>query len=102
MAHKGHPKCVYTSKAACSLAEHEKLGRCTELTQAKEPTACGKWAGSLVMGRGVCDQHAEKLLNDARTIEKRREAQAILENRLDDYIAWTTEHPSVWDARPKS
>jgi pyridoxal/pyridoxine/pyridoxamine kinase len=98
MAHKGHPICPHTSKAACEQARREELGKCTEMTaDQKNPTQCARWANSLVNGRGLCDMHAGTIL--ARELAERqdRERMEAVNARIDQYIEWTKTHPHVWD-----
>lgn len=100
MDSKGHETCVYTSKAKCDKVTLEALGKCVEMTaDQKTPTQCSKWARSLFDERPICDQHATGLLNRALEAHKAAEKRASLDARLDDYIAWTAAHPSVWDSR---
>jgi hypothetical protein len=99
MSHKGHPDCPHPTKAACERARRIELGQCQETTGDREPTPCRHWAVEIIGDRRVCGQHARSVAIRV-DIERRRAAKrADLDRRLDEYVAWTAEHPSVWDQR---
>ena len=89
--------CQYGTKAACDRIVREALGKCVEMTLAKEPTQCRLWATGLVAGRAMCNDHARAFLE--RQIVARQKAQRLdkLQASIDDFRAWVKEHPSVWD-----
>ena len=98
MPHKGHPACVYDTKAACDKARKEALGRCTAMTSDKRtPTQCSKWAQSMVGGQGVCNTHAETVLSRQLAEERRAQRMAEMQDRISAFMRWTADHPSVWD-----
>ena len=101
MPHKSHPTCPHDTKAACDKARHEAMGRCTEMTLAKEPTQCGKWAQSMVDGRGICDMHAETILNRVLAAEREARRKAAMDAAVATFMRWTADHPSVWEAMPR-
>jgi hypothetical protein len=100
MSHRGHPACPHATKGACDKAKREALGRCVEMTQAKEPTQCRLWASSIVEGRPMCNAHAGAVLE--RHLEERRKADraSAWQARVTAFMDWTAEHPSVHDRMP--
>ena len=99
MPHRGHPDCIYTSKAACEQARRVAMGQCQEMSGSREPTPCARWATEEIDGRKVCGQHANMLV--LRVDHRRREQLRLddLNRRIDEYLAWVAEHPHVWDSR---
>lgn len=91
--------CEHPTKALCSAARREAMGKCAAMTDDKEPTPCSHWATSMVGERGYCGTHAGSILN--ATIERERAARkkTLLDERIDTYMTWRDEHPSVWDTR---
>lgn len=91
MAHKGHPACSHTTKAACDKAQREALGRCTELVAGKrkndEPHECQNWARSLVEGRPFCDTHAGAILERELAHARLKARMASVREKIDAYIA---------------
>ena len=99
MSHVHHGVvCEHATKAACDRLVREALGKCTELTLAKEPTACRLWATGLVAGRSMCNDHARAFLERQISARQKAQRQAELQAVIDTYRAWVKEHPSVWDA----
>lgn len=94
MAHKGHPKCVYTSKAKCEAADREKLGRCRQLT--KDGEDCQKWATD---ESGLCAQHFEMVTNQAIELRKTAGRKAEMDARIDAYMKATGQEPHECGAR---
>lgn len=95
MAHKGHPKCDYSSIAACERARQELLGRCRALT--KDAGECGKWATDEA---GYCAQHFEAVRNAELRADRAAVRKAKLDAGIERFLAWTKDHPSVWDVMP--
>jgi hypothetical protein len=98
--HKGHPDCIYNSKAACDRARREAMGRCAEMTGDREPSPCTNWAVEEVGGRKVCGQHARTLALAVDQENRRIDRMNELNRRIDAHLAWVADHPHVWDARP--
>ena len=102
MPHKAHSTCPHDTKAACDKARREALGRCTAMTADKRtPTQCSKWAQSLVAGIGVCDMHAETILNRALAAEREAAKKAAMDAAAATFMRWTADHPSVHEAMPR-
>jgi len=64
-----------------------------------EPEPCSRWA---VGKEGWCWQHfvaeTERVRNEAHIAIER----TAINERIDAYIEWTRDHPSVWDSRRKA
>lgn len=97
----GGEACPHLTKKACDQARKEALGKCVAMTGDREPEPCRNWAVDRYDGRGFCGQHYASAVN--RGIRAAREAakRAELDARIDAFIAWTKDHPSVWDAMPR-
>lgn len=95
---KGHPNCPFKSWAACDKAVQMRFGQCIAVTGDREPVPCTRWA---VAKNGWCWQH---YASEAERI-KREEHIAIRKTRLnavvDEFIAWSKGHPSVWDTKKR-
>jgi hypothetical protein len=77
------------------------MGQCTEMIGDKgEPYPCKNWAIDRIEGRGYCGQHIGAVARSADERARRRERQSALDKRIDIYLAWTADHPSVWDQMP--
>lgn len=87
------------SKAAEERARHEIMGKCVALTQDKEPKPCTKWASSMIGESGYCGTHAGSILNAQIEAERVALKRLAIDRRIDDYLAWAAQHPSVWDSR---
>lgn len=101
MSHRGHPDCPYPTKKACMDAQKAALGPCSAFVGEREPHPCGKWAVVVVGDQPLCGLHANAaaLRLDQRGRELRRRAE--INTRIDRYLAWTADHPSVWDRMPR-
>lgn len=96
MAHKGHPVCQYTSKAACERARREELGPC--IAMLSEDRQCNHLATDKVDGRGYCGQHISSVYLAADNAARLAVKRAAVDARIDRYQQFVAEHPSVWDA----
>lgn len=97
----GGAVCPHSTKAVCDKAIREALGKCTVMTQAKEPTQCRLWASSRVDGRPMCLTHAGAVLERNIALAAKAARMARLQLEVDKYMAWTTTHPSVWQEMPR-
>lgn len=91
--------CEYPTKALCSAARREAMGKCVALTGDKEPNPCTHWATSMVGERGYCGTHAGVYLNNQIEATRAAAKRFLLDERIDTYMTWRDEHPSVWDSR---
>ena len=55
MAHKGHPVCEHSSKAACDKARKIAIGQCSAMLD--ELRQCPHWGIDRVDDRAYCGQH---------------------------------------------
>lgn len=92
----GHPECPHASWAACDKAAKVAWGQCKAIVGEKEPEPCSRWA---VSTEGWCWQHyvseKDRVIREDRIAIARAEQAA----RIDEYIAWVADHPSVHDTR---
>lgn len=99
MAHKGHPRCPHTSKAACEKARRTALGPCKALVGDKDPQPCNHLA---VDEDGYCGTHLDVLVRklEGTWMERRlAEKRAELDRRITEFLAFSADHPSVWDTK---
>lgn len=100
MAHKGHPVCEFTSKAACEKARRIAIGQCSAMLE--ETRQCPNWGVDRVDDRAYCGQHigtVYRVADEARRTAEKREA---MNARIDRALAFHRDHPSVWDRMPLS
>lgn len=98
-SHKqGHPNCPFTSWSACDKAVQVRFGQCVAVVGDREPTPCTRWA---VSEQGLCGQHYASVIERARKAEREAARMADINARVDAYIAWVKDHPSVHDNPPK-
>jgi hypothetical protein len=93
-SHKtGHPECPHANWADCDSAQKIVFGQCKAVVGDKEPVPCTRWA---VGENGWCWQHyaseTEKVKRESRSAEARVE----LNERIDSYIAMSSEDPWFW------
>lgn len=98
MAHKGHPICEYTSKAACEKARRIAIGQCISMLD--EDRQCPNWGTDTVDGKGYCGQHIGTVYRAADEAARRALEKARVNALIDRSLAWHAEHPSVWDQMP--
>lgn len=101
MPHKDHPRCEHNSKAACEKAIRAAFGQCSELVGDKNPRPCTRWGVDLVDGLPICGQHITARVTEKLVAARRIAAKADVNARIERYIAWRADHPSVWDMVPK-
>lgn len=87
MAHKGHPKCEFTSKAACESARREAMGRCSAMTE--KMTDCTNWGVDHVNGKAYCGQHLASMALREDEARRQRERTAALDASVAAYLAAT-------------
>lgn len=90
MSHKGHPDCPYTSKGRCERARREAIGPC--LVMLDENRQCRNLGTDTVDGRAYCGQHINGPYREADERERRRIRKALLNARIDSYLAETGQH----------
>lgn len=95
---KAHDPCPYAASnwAECDYRAKEARGRCASLTDAETP--CKNWATDDYDGLGYCGSHFASRVNAAVKAKKEAARMAEVNARIDAYMAWTKEHPSVWDS----
>ena len=84
-----------TNWADCDEAVAHQFGKCVAFVGDRTPEPCSRWAFD---AKGYCGQHYVSMTEAARRKEAIAIAQQALEYRIDAYIAYTREHPSVWDS----
>lgn len=67
-----------------------------------EPKPCSKAGDIEVEGGNYCGMHAEGVIKQNRERRERDERMTRINQSIDEYIAWTKDHPSVWDSRNAS
>ena len=93
--------CDHPTKKACAAARRVAMGQCTEMIDSKsDPYPCTNWAVDKVAGRGYCGQHIAKIVRLENDRQRQVAAKADLERRIDLFLAWQADHPSVWDRMP--
>lgn len=86
------------TKAQLKRERQEALGKCRALIDKKgEPGECKNWATD---ENGYCGVHFASEMNRMTAEAVRLLARQDLEERIEKYIAWTEEHPHVWDKMP--
>jgi hypothetical protein len=90
---------VFFSKSACERARREALGPCVELTGSGE--SCSHLGIERVEERSYCGQHLNSVLLEADRSRRAAQRKAELDERIDRFMAWSSNHPSVWDRPPK-
>jgi len=98
MAHKGHPLCQYTSKAACELARRTVLGPCSAMLS--EDRECPHLATDKVNGKGYCGQHIGTVYRADNDRARKAALVQAMDRRIDDALEYHAMHPSVWDRMP--
>lgn len=95
-----HPECPQGVKSwdACDRAVLEARGRCVALTEKEDE--CPNWAVAEFEERGYCGQHYASRVNAAMAATRAATRKAELDQRIEAYIAWTAEHPSILDRMP--
>ena len=94
--------CEFATKKVCDLARKVALGPCSEMIEAKgEPYPCAHWAVERVGERGYCGQHIASVIRAEDDRVRAAKKRAELDGRIDTYMGWRAEHPSVWDKRPQ-
>lgn len=84
-----------TNWADCDAAVAHQFGKCIAFVGDKTPEPCSRWAFD---AKGYCGQHYISMTEAARKAERIAIAQQELSYRIDAYIAYTAEHPSIWDS----
>ena len=79
------------------------MGQCSEMIDSKsEPYPCTNWAIDKVKGRGYCGQHIASVVRADDERRRSEKARYELDKRIDLYLAWREEHPSIHDRMPIS
>lgn len=99
MAHKSHPACVFTSKAACERARRAALGPCREMID--EDKSCKNLGTDEYDGKAYCGQHLNSAVLAADRVNREAKVRADRDGRADTFLAWVADHPSVWDMPPR-
>lgn len=61
-------------------------------------TECTNWATDEYDGKGYCGQHYGSRVNAGIAAEREASRQAEMQKRIEEFIAWKADHPSVWDS----
>jgi len=72
-----------------------QYGQCVAITGDREPVPCTRWA---VSEKGWCWQHHVSELEKTKREERIAIRQAELDSRIETYLAWVRDHPSVHDS----
>jgi len=98
--HAGKP-CKHPTKAACEAERRAARVRCEGLLQEergnREPRQCVRLVDP---PERYCSQHFVAAETERRETAKETARREDLDRRIADYMAWTADHPSVWDRRP--
>lgn len=93
--------CDFTTKKACALARKVALGQCAEMIDDKAgPYPCTHWAVEKVAERGYCGTHIGAVVRAEDERLRAAKKRAELDGRIDAFMAWEAEHPSVHDRMP--
>jgi hypothetical protein len=93
-----HRPCPYgkTNWQDCDTAHDHRFGQCRAMVADKKgPHQCSRWAGG---DEGLCGQHLVAEIEASIRSKHIAIAEAELSYRIDAYIAYTAEHPSIWDS----
>lgn len=82
--------------ADCDKAAEHQWGPCQAVVGKHEPEPCSRWAAD---DKGYCGQHYVAKVEGERAAERIAIAKAEMDQRIDAYIEWSKEHPSVWDSQ---
>jgi hypothetical protein len=102
LPHKAaHPECPHNARTwgDCDKAEQEARGRCASLVRDGEGE-CRNWGTDPHADRWWCGQHIASILLAEDKARREAARKARLDSDIDVHMAWTAEHPSVWDVRP--
>ena len=99
MAHKSHPICDHNSKAACDKARRVAIGPCASMIAEDKP--CPHWGIDKVNDKPYCGQHMNSVFLAADQARRDAARKAEIDARIDQFLLWTSAHPSVWEAMPR-
>jgi hypothetical protein len=91
----GHPRCPHPNWAACDRAVAARFGPCKALVGNENPHPCTRMATG---EEGWCGQHVISELERERRESHIAIRQAELDRRVDRFMEWVKDHPSVWDS----
>jgi hypothetical protein len=95
--HAGAP-CPHPTKKACDLARKVEMGQCTAMVDGRnEPHPCTHWAIEKIDERGYCGQHLNSVVLAKYESDRKTRIVTEMNDRIDAYMTWRNEHPSVWD-----
>lgn len=86
------------TKKALLEAFRAEMGKCSAMIEEDKP--CEHWGVDRVDGKAYCGQHINSVYLAADVAQRKAIEKAEWRRREDRYIAWRSEHPSVWDASP--
>ena len=85
MAHKGHPVCEHSSKAACDKARKIAIGQCSAMLD--ELRQCPHWGIDRVDDRAYCGQHIGSVYRAADEARRMLARRRQLNDLIDGYLA---------------
>jgi len=85
VAHKNHPTCVFTTKAACEKARRVAIGQCSSMLD--EDRQCGHWGVDTVEERPYCGQHIASVVLTADKTRRERLRREAMNAAADAWIA---------------
>jgi len=96
--HAGAP-CPHKTQAACERARRVAIGQCVAMVSRKGtgPSPCVNWGVDRVNDRPYCGQHLNSILLEADRTGRLARREAKVQGRINLFLAWTAEHPSVHD-----
>lgn len=99
---KAHAPCPYGqfNWSDCDRESSHRWGMCKSLVQKKnnDPEECSNWA---VSEAGLCGQHYASVIERELTAKRIAMAKAAIDVRIEEFMEWTRDHPSVWDRKPR-
>jgi hypothetical protein len=93
---KAHAVCPYGvfNWGDCDFKASHRFGQCTVMVGDREPEQCSRFAFD---ERGWCGQHYASSVERIKKAERIAIAKASLDQRINQYIAWRSTHPSIWE-----
>lgn len=87
-----------TKKAQLALFRAQ-MGLCSAMIEEDKP--CPHWGIGRVNDRAYCGAHIRSVYLAEDRVRREIARKAEIDGRIDAYMAWTAEHPSVLDRMPR-